>query len=211
MIFPSTLIITKNSDLALSEIKKITESLNQKIDLNNPDLFKVNDQTGWGIDHIRQIKNFLSKKPFNHQSKLVIIENSQNLNSESQNALLKILEEPGENNYIFLIADKSSSLVETIISRCHIIKIKNKQENITKKPLSISGNINKDLAESEKLSSDKTKVLEYLENQLHIFQKKIIENPNLETTVVIKKITKAINMINSNVDPKSTLDYVFLA
>lgn len=211
MIFPSTLIIANNSDLALSEIKKITESLNQKIDLNNPDLFKVDDQTGWGIDHIRQIRNFLSKKPFNHQSKLVIIENSQNLNSESQNALLKILEEPGENNYIFLIADKPSSLLQTIISRCHIIKINNKNKETTEKPIVISENIAKNLAESEKLSQDKTKVLGYLENQLHIFQKKLVENPNSETAAVIKKITKAINMINSNVDPKSALDYVFLA
>ena len=46
---------------------------------------------------------------------------SYNLNC--LNALLKILEEPSENTYFFLINNKSKSIIQTIKSRCIEIKI----------------------------------------------------------------------------------------
>ena len=43
--------------------------------------------------------------------------------ANSLNALLKIIEEPGKNNYFFLINNKSKPLLETIKSRSLEIKI----------------------------------------------------------------------------------------
>ena len=47
----------------------------------------------------------------------------ENFNIQSLNALLKLTEEPGKNNYFILINNKSKTLPETIKSRCLEIKV----------------------------------------------------------------------------------------
>ena len=211
-IFPSTLIISSNPQNIDQQIDQICSLLNNKINSNNPDIFTINQTTGWTIELVRQIRHFLSQKPFNHQNKIVIIFQSENLNTESQNALLKTLEEPGNNNFIILSTAKPSKLLSTIISRCQIIKLKNDFQTTTNdQPLNITHQIKKDLLSSETLSKDKNTVLPYLENQLKIQQKILIKNPDKNTSQLIQKILKAIQMINANVDPRSALDTVFLS
>ncbi len=210
-IFPSTLIISSNPQNINQQIDQICGLLNNQIKPNNPDIFIINQDTGWTIELVRQIRHFLSQKPFNHQNKIVIIFQSENLNPESQNALLKTLEEPGNNNFIILATAKPSKLLSTIISRCQIIKLKNDFQTTNDQPLNVTHQIKKDLFLSETLSKDKATVLPYLENQLKIYQKLLIKNPSKNTSQLIQKIIKAIQMIESNVDPKSALDFIFLS
>jgi DNA polymerase III delta prime subunit len=210
MLFPSTILASPSNNLIAKKIESICSSLDHKFNQNNPDLKLINSETGWGIEQIREIKKFLSQKPFNHQSKIIVIEQIENLNIEAQNALLKTLEEPGNNNYIILTTNKLYSLLPTITSRCNIIKIADKSINSQAKKIIITKNLLKDLTESEKLSQKKEEVLSFLKEQLSVYQKQLIENPNLETASLVKKIIKAINMINSNVDSKSAMDFIFL-
>jgi len=210
-IFPSTIIISSNQKEINQQIDQICGHLKNEISPNNPDIFIINEATGWTIELIRQINHFLSQKPFNHSNKIVIIFQSENLNSESQNALLKNLEEPGENKYIILTTSKLSKLLPTIISRCQTIKLINNSSLSKNQPIEILHQIKKDLITSELLSKDKTQVLPYLEDQLRIQQKLLVKNPNSETSQLIQKIIKATQMIESNVDPKSALDFVFLS
>jgi DNA polymerase III subunit delta' len=74
------------------------------------------------IESIRQLKREISLKPYEGRRKVFIIDNAHNLNSESSNALLKILEEPPRMSVIILITDKPAKLFKTIISRCRTIK-----------------------------------------------------------------------------------------
>jgi len=210
-IFPSTIIVSSDLQKIDQQIDQICIHLKNQISPNNPDIFTINESTGWTIELIRQIKHFLSQKPFNHSNKIVIISQAENLNIESQNALLKMLEEPGDNNYVILSSSKPSKLLPTIISRCQVLKFKNDISLSNTKPIEISHQIQKDLSVSELLSKDKTQVLPYLEDQLKIQQKNLIKNPNPETSQLIQKIIKSIQMINSNVDPKSALDFLFLS
>jgi len=210
-LFPSTLIVAKNKETADTKISQICDDLNHKFNQNNPDILLINQDSGWGIDQIRKISNFLSQKPFSHQSKIIIISEAQNLNTESQNALLKILEEPGENNYVILATNNIQSILPTIISRCYTLKISEESNIKTKKEIEITGNLIKDLELSEKLSKNKEDILPLLENQLYFYQQELIKNPNKKNTYLIEKIVKAIQMVNANVDPKNALDYVFLA
>lgn len=210
-IFPSTLIISSDQQNIDQQISQICNSLNNRININNPDIFTINNQSGWTIDLIRQVKHFFSQKPFNHQNKIVIIYQAENLNLESQSALLKTLEEPGANKYIILTTAKPSKLLSTVTSRCHTIRLKNNNQKITDNPLKITKQIKKDLLTSQELSKDKNQVLPYLENQLKIQQKLLVQNPNQETSALIQKILKAIQMIEANVDPRSALDFVFLS
>ncbi len=210
-LFPSTLITSSNSEQIDQKINQICHFLKNEINPNNPDIFIINDQTGWTIELTRQIKNFLAKKPFNHPNKIVIIYDAHELNTESQNALLKTLEDPGENNYLIITTPKPSKLLSTIISRCQTIKLKN--DNLqcqTNDCFIFSHDIKKDLILSETLSKDKTQVLPLLENQLKIYHSLIVSNPSVQNSKTLQKIIKAIQMIEANVDPKSALDFLFL-
>jgi hypothetical protein len=51
-----------------------------------------------------------------------IIDNAHRLNSDSSNALLKVLEEPPKHNLIILITSKPRLLFNTISSRCKVIR-----------------------------------------------------------------------------------------
>lgn len=210
-IFPSTLIIAKNKDTINQKNSQLCSALGHQFNQNNPDILLISENSGWGIDQIRKINNFLSQKPFSHQNKIVIILEVQNLNIESQNALLKNLEEPGINNYLILSANKIKSILPTIISRCHTIKISEKLKNENKQNIKITGNLIKDLALSEKLGQDKENILPMLENELYFYQQDLVKNPNQKTKYLLEKIIKAIQMINANVDPRSALDYIFIS
>ncbi len=211
-IFPSTLITSSNLEQINQKIDQICKILNNQINPNNPDIFIIDQQTGWTIELIRQIKNFISKKPFNHTNKIIIIYDVHQLNIESQNALLKTLEDPGENNYLIITTSKPAKLLPTITSRCQTIKIKNVSFQCQAKDcLIFSKNIKKDLTLSETLSKDKTQVLPLLENQLQIYHSLLKSNPSVQNSKTIQKILKAIKMIESNVDPKSALDFLFLS
>jgi DNA polymerase III delta prime subunit len=210
-IFPSTLIIAKNKDSLDKKICQMCTLLNHQFNQNNPDILLIDQESGWGIDQIRKINNFLSQKPFSHQSKIVIILETQNLNTESQNALLKNLEEPGTDNYLILSTNKIKSILPTILSRCQIIKISEKSKFENKTQIIITGNLSKDLSLSEKLGKDKEGILPLLENELCFYQQSLIKNPDQKTRILIEKIIRAIQMINANVDPKNALDFIFLA
>lgn len=74
------------------------------------------------ISQIRELQKALNLRPQLSVFKSVIIDNSETLNSESQNCLLKTLEEPKGNSLLILITSRIESLFETIRSRCQILK-----------------------------------------------------------------------------------------
>ena len=80
-------------------------------------------KTNITIDQIRRLKTFLnSTSIIQNSSKIVIVDSADYLNISSANSMLKILEEPKENTYIFLISNQISLLLPTIRSRCLKIK-----------------------------------------------------------------------------------------
>ncbi len=81
------------------------------------------------IDQIRRLKTFLNSTTIiQNSSKIVIVDTADYLNISSANSMLKILEEPKENTYIFLISNQISLLLPTIRSRC--LKIKFNTHNL---------------------------------------------------------------------------------
>ena len=75
------------------------------------------------IDDIRDLKNKISKSAILNKDRFIILNNIELFNHNSLNALLKIIEEPSENNYFILINNKSKPLLETVKSRTLEIKI----------------------------------------------------------------------------------------
>jgi len=75
------------------------------------------------IAQIRNIKSFLGQKSINSEKKIVLILDAHLLNEAASNCLLKTLEEP--NNGIFiLLTSKLNLLLDTIISRCQLVRFR---------------------------------------------------------------------------------------
>ena len=75
------------------------------------------------IEDIRELKiNILSKK-FNNEKRFIVFDDIDLISLSCANALLKIIEEPLNNDYFFLINNKTQNIIETIKSRCVEFKI----------------------------------------------------------------------------------------
>ncbi len=78
------------------------------------------------IDTIREVEKQLTLKVPNHNAinRIILIENSQLMTLEAQNALLKNLEEPPEGTILLLTASYRQALLPTIMSRATTITVK---------------------------------------------------------------------------------------
>ncbi len=75
------------------------------------------------IAQIRNIKTFLGQKSINSEKKIILIIDSHLLNEAASNCLLKTLEEPS-NGIFILLTSQLNLLLDTIISRCQIIRFR---------------------------------------------------------------------------------------
>ncbi len=106
------------------------------------------------IDQIRELNNFSRETNIvDNLPKFILIDSADDLNLSSSNALLKILEEPKNNTYFFLISHQPSSLLPTIKSRCLKINLSSHNFENFKKIL-ISQNVTSDDNEILKLLFD---------------------------------------------------------
>lgn len=88
---------------------------------NHPDVVVIapeKDKKSISVNQIRELKEAAYIKPHEALSKVFIIDPADTLNANSQNALLKVLEEPPEGTFFILIAESKASLLPTVISRC---------------------------------------------------------------------------------------------
>ena len=74
------------------------------------------------INQIRNLILNLNKSSFNSKERFIIIDNIENLNINSINSLLKILEEPPSNTY-FIIINNDRFILPTLKSRCINYKV----------------------------------------------------------------------------------------
>ena len=158
-------------------------------------------KTNITIDQIRRLKTFLnSTSIMQNSSKIVIIDSADYLNISSANSMLKILEEPKENTYIFLISNQISLLLPTIRSRC--LKIKFNTHNLTNFTNIIKNNI--DEISNEEINfyfeltygSPGTTILYYNNDFLDIFQLSIkcllsndLDDDKINLSNILSKLT----------------------
>ena len=70
------------------------------------------------VSQIREMINYTNKSTFNNMKRFILIDNVEDLNKNSVNSLLKIIEEPNENVFFILINNCERKILPTLKSRC---------------------------------------------------------------------------------------------
>ena len=94
----------------------------------HPDLVKY--------DEIRdQINNDIDIKPYSSRYKIYIVDDSEKMTVQAQNALLKTIEEPPEYAIIILLTTNADMFLPTILSRCVLLNMRPVKEELIKNQL----------------------------------------------------------------------------
>ena len=108
-------------DLSNLEINNLNKSYKLLLNNTHPNFHLVDimkDKKIIEISQIRQMINYSTKSTFNNNERIILIDNVENLNLNSLNSLLKIVEEPNENTLFILIFDSNKNILNTLKSRC---------------------------------------------------------------------------------------------
>ena len=107
-------------DFTNFKINKKNRSFNLVKNNSSPNLYLIDvkkDKKNIEINQIRELINFCNKSSFNSKPRFILIDNIELMNLNSNNALLKILEEPNANIF-FILINNSKKVLPTIYSRC---------------------------------------------------------------------------------------------
>ena len=75
------------------------------------------------VEDIRNLKSKILQSSIINKERFIILDDVELFNSNSLNALLKIIEEPSKKNSFILINNKTKPLIDTIKSRCLEMKV----------------------------------------------------------------------------------------
>ena len=107
-------LINKNSKVYQDQLNGVCQNI---LHIKNEVIEKTK------VDDIRNLKTILSQSTINGNIRFIILDNAEQFNTNSSNALLKIIEEPSKNNHFILIDNQENKIIETIASRCLKINI----------------------------------------------------------------------------------------
>lgn len=87
---------------------------------HHPDFLKLSSDSSIGVDAVREISVFFQQSSQQGGAKVVSLPQAHKMTEAASNALLKTLEEPGQNCFLLLQTDHPERLLPTILSRCQI-------------------------------------------------------------------------------------------
>ena len=74
------------------------------------------------IQQVRDLQRMCMTAPYEGRARVVVLNDAHTMTEEASNALLKTLEEPHANTHIVLITDQLHLMLETIRSRCQLVR-----------------------------------------------------------------------------------------
>jgi DNA polymerase III delta prime subunit len=155
------------------------------------------------IDSVREIIKDLKLKTISKKdiSRIVLVKYAELMNIESQNAILKILEEPPVDTIIIVLTTDLDSLLDTLVSRCVIFKIntpsinqinEQKTDKISLNHYQVSGG-NSDYIYDDSFANTAISELEPV-----ILAKKFLSAGNQERLLMIDNFCGTTENFNSN-------------
>ena len=108
----------ENYDRISNSINCKTQFYKQYLDNMFPNIIhlKGDNFRNIRINDIRDLKSKILKTSMLEKKRFIILDDIELFNTNSLNALLKIIEEPSSENYFILINNKTKSLIDTIHS-----------------------------------------------------------------------------------------------
>lgn len=210
----------------------LCDCLYQKIDKNN-NIVKLIDNNNYpDIKIIEPDGNWIKKtqllelqKEYNNKSllgkkRIYIINKAERLNSSSANTMLKFLEEPEEDIIAILITDNRYHVLDTILSRCQILNLKEDIYNIEKEDeimdliecfinpnnffLQYNYLMNKEIVDKTIFKEKLQKIEHIFINYLNCKFEKSLENTEKDLNILLKKcddkdIIKYISIIEEEI------------
>ena len=123
-------ILSSSEDLTYDSDKLSINKENRSFKLlqnnSHPNFYLIdllNDKKNIEVAQIREMISYTNKSSFNNMARFILIDNIENLNKNSINALLKIIEDPNENIFFILINNNEKYILPTLKSRCLTFKI----------------------------------------------------------------------------------------
>lgn len=214
----SFIIIGKDPDKRHSYIQSFcTEKGIGKFDITTIDPL----ENSFGIAEIRNIQKTTYLRPMQGKEKAVILNNAQTITLEAQNALLKLLEEPPNNTYIFLSATTDGPFLPTILSRCKKVVLEQEKGNLAsdkKEALQLSlqamqGTIGERLSLAEKLAAKKEELPLWFEQIILLLRDAMLSQPEeISYPQLLRGLQHAHTLFQTtNVAPRMILEHTFLS
>ena len=155
----------------------------QVIDSGNFPEIKIITPDGLWIkkEQLQELQSEFTKKALIGTKKIYIINGAEKLNKQAANSILKFLEEPEEGIMAILITDNIYQVLETIRSRCQIIKLKEVHQTF-----SVENTLNKLnllLFEENRESNDNLEKIEKAINLVNYYEKN-----HLDTIIYMNKL-----------------------
>jgi DNA polymerase III delta prime subunit len=214
----SILIVTPDKNLAASYMS----DLFKEFEVDPLDINSQTHEKAMGIEDVRNIQKAILLKPFHGKTKAVALDLHKDITLEAQNALLKILEEPPNNTLIVIKIANRELLLPTIISRCKVVILQEKEKKLIETDLSrfqndleilTRGKIGDKLKLAELLTKDKEDPSLWLE-KMSIFIKNRLEqeSKNIKYLNFLKGLQKTYKDIKStNASHRAALENLFLS
>lgn len=207
------------------------------ISTNNLPSLKIINPDGQAIKEyqMEELKRTFIKIPYLSKYNVYIINDADKFNSFSANTMLKFIEEPTDNLIGFLITNNKENVIDTIKSRCEIIKSYYEEDNIDNHKLLTLASLYLSKIEIEKKQSivyNKIILDEKLEKEEIVELFKIIYkiyldilndiNPSIELISLkelsyqeklkrVYLVNEIIEKLNYNVNSNLILDYFVLS
>jgi len=118
-------ILSQNEDFKYNiddfNINKKNKSYKLVQNRSHPNFYLIDlveEKKSIDVVQIREMITYTCKSSFNDKPRFILIDNIENLNKNSNNALLKIIEEPNDNLFFILINNIEKKILSTLKSRC---------------------------------------------------------------------------------------------
>jgi len=210
----SFIIISKNREKAREFVKKMADESK----ISKFDIYSYETEKAVGIGDVKSLSKQIFLKPMQGDKKMVVLEAFLGMTIDSQNAFLKVLEEPPLSTTIVILAS-SNFFLPTILSRCKLIELdremdfeKDEEKNLLEilENLKSTG-VGEKLKLAQDLAKDKEQALIFLEKLIIVTRNEMVKKQKIEYKTVLQILQRYYKEISkSNVNLRLGLENLFL-
>lgn len=189
-MYHANLIISRN-DCREFVFEFLKNNLNFKVRAN-PDFLLLENET-FGIDAARDFGEWVLGRPFSGEAKVSLIV-AKSIGVEAQNALLKVLEEPPPDTYIFINLESLGGVLPTFLSRVQILDLppkKSEDDSLAQNFLSSKIKEKFAIINSFSKKEDKNLAREFIKSLEEIAYQSNMKKGNLKNILTAKIFSSA--------------------